>query len=75
MCICRKVLWPFCLRGGFQGLRLTILGLVVAEVLLLCIGFPRQGLRPTQADSGLRVSLSRSLEFCEDRGLVPGTEL
>lgn len=27
--------------GGFQGLRLTILGLVVAEVLLLFIGFPR----------------------------------
>ncbi|CAE7732362.1 unnamed protein product [Symbiodinium sp. CCMP2456] len=27
--------------GGSQGLRLTILGLVVAEVLLLCVGFSR----------------------------------
>lgn len=27
--------------GGFEGLRLTMLGLVVAEVLLLCVGFSR----------------------------------
>ena len=62
-----KALWAFALRGGFEGLRLTMLGLVVAEVLLLCVGFSRQGRRPRGRDFHC-FTLS-------DPGLVPGTEL